>query len=170
MVSSSHLSIFLRLPQPIPQDISLRFSQVNISRYRSIDGSDDSDYEFNAITFDDSEEEWALGLDDGFDMDDKQNDDNGQKRHAIFALRFKNQHPEEFVDDYYSKDTYVTCYSFNVSPINGHDMWPKVDVEEMLPPTYKRGLGRPKNMRRREPDEDPSKGRTLLYKIWYTWS
>lgn len=57
-------------------------------------------------------------------------------RHAIFALRFKNQHPEEFVDDYYSKDTYVTCYSFNVSPINGHDIWPKVDVEKCyLQPT-----------------------------------
>ncbi|KAI5386018.1 hypothetical protein KIW84_072551 [Lathyrus oleraceus] len=36
-------------------------------------------------------------------------------------------------------------------------MWPEVDMEEMLPPPYKRGPGRPKKLRRREPDEDPNK-------------
>ncbi|CAL5183759.1 unnamed protein product [Lathyrus oleraceus] len=30
-------------------------------------------------------------------------------------------------------------------------------MEEMLPPSYKRGPGRPKKLRRREPDEDPDK-------------
>lgn len=30
----------------------------------------------------------------------------------------------------------------------------------MSPPTYKRGRGRPKKLRRREPDEVPNKGRT----------
>ncbi|KAI5417401.1 hypothetical protein KIW84_042125 [Lathyrus oleraceus] len=39
-------------------------------------------------------------------------------------------------------------------------MWPEVDMEEMLPPSYKRGSGRPKKLRRREPDEDPNKLRT----------
>lgn len=33
-------------------------------------------------------------------------------------------------------------------------MWLVVDVEEMLPPTYKRGPGRPKKLRRREADEE----------------
>ncbi|CAL5212551.1 unnamed protein product [Lathyrus oleraceus] len=36
-------------------------------------------------------------------------------------------------------------------------MWPEVDMEEMLPPSYKRGHGRPKKLRRREPDKDPNK-------------
>lgn len=54
----------------------------------------------------------------------------------------------------------MTCYDFNVSPINGQYMWPKVDIEEMLPPAYQKRPGRPKKLRRREPDEDPNKGRT----------
>lgn len=42
-------------------------------------------------------------------------------RHEVFALGFKNQRPKEFMDDYYSKDTYMAYYSFNVSPIDGQD-------------------------------------------------
>ena len=53
----------------------------------------------------------------------------------------------------------MRCYGYNVSPINGQDMWPKIDREEMLPPSYKRGPERPKKLRRKEPDEDPNKGR-----------
>ena len=60
-------------------------------------------------------------------------------RHAVVALGFRNQCPKDFVDDYYSKDTYEKFYGYNVSPINGQDMWPEVDMEEMLPPSYKRG-------------------------------
>jgi len=81
-------------------------------------------------------------------------------RHAVAALGYRQQNPEDFVDDCYSKARYIDCYDNNVSPINGEDMWPEVDVEEMLPPAYKRGPGRPKKLRRREPDEDPNKGRT----------
>ncbi|CAK8567531.1 unnamed protein product [Lathyrus sativus] len=81
-------------------------------------------------------------------------------RHVVAALGFRNQHPEDYVDDYYSKETYAACYNFNVSPINGQDMWPEVNVEEMLPPSYKRGPDRPKKLRRKEPDEDHKKVRT----------
>jgi hypothetical protein len=81
-------------------------------------------------------------------------------RHAATALGFRNQSLEDFVDDYYSKDTYEKCYGYNVSPINGQDMCPEVDMEKMLPPSYKRGPGRPKKLRRREPDEDLHKIRT----------
>lgn len=44
-------------------------------------------------------------------------------------------------------------YKNNVSPINGMDVWPKVDVEDMIPPQYKKGLGMPKKLRFREHDE-----------------
>lgn len=80
-------------------------------------------------------------------------------RYAVAALGFRNQSPKDFVDDYYS-NTYKKCYGYNVSPINGKDMWPKVDMEEMLPSSYKKGLGRLKKLRRREPDEEPIKVRT----------
>ncbi|XP_045816626.1 uncharacterized protein LOC123909782 isoform X2 [Trifolium pratense] len=77
-------------------------------------------------------------------------------RHAISAMGFSNQNPEDFVDHYYSREAYELCYSFSVSAINGQDMWPEaeVEVEDMLPPQYKRGPGRPKKMRRRDAHED----------------
>ncbi|XP_039688656.1 uncharacterized protein [Medicago truncatula] len=75
-------------------------------------------------------------------------------RHAIAAMGKRSQRPEDYVDDCYSRATYERCYSYGVSALNGEDMWPSVDVEEMLPPSYKRGPGRPKKLRRREPDED----------------
>ncbi|CAK8567007.1 unnamed protein product [Lathyrus sativus] len=83
-------------------------------------------------------------------------------RHAVVALGFRNQHPEDYVDDCYSKETYVACYDFNVSLINGQDMWHEVNTEEMFPPSYKRGPGRPKKLKRREPDDDPNKVRTQI--------
>ncbi|KAI5404378.1 hypothetical protein KIW84_051514 [Lathyrus oleraceus] len=50
-------------------------------------------------------------------------------RHVVAALGFRNQCPEDFVDDYYSKDTYEKCYDYNVGPINGQDMWQEVGME-----------------------------------------
>lgn len=70
------------------------------------------------------------------------------------SLHFRNQSPEDLVDDYYSKDTYEKCYGYNISLINGQGMWSEVDMEEMLPPSYKRGHIRPKKLGRREPDEE----------------
>lgn len=51
----------------------------------------------------------------------------------------------------------MRCYGYNVSPINGQDIWLEIDMEEMLPPSSKRGPGRPKKLRRKEPDDDPNK-------------
>ncbi|KAI5447366.1 hypothetical protein KIW84_014997 [Lathyrus oleraceus] len=78
-------------------------------------------------------------------------------KQPVVALGFRNQSPGDCVDGYYSKDTYEKCYGYNVSPIKGQDMWSEVDMEDMLPPSYKRGLGQRKKLRRREPDEDPNK-------------
>lgn len=80
-------------------------------------------------------------------------------RHVVAAMGFINQNPEDFVDQYYSREAYELCYSFSVSPINGQDMWPTIEVEDMLPPQYKRGPGRPKKLRRREADENPKTGK-----------
>jgi hypothetical protein len=74
-------------------------------------------------------------------------------RHAVAALSYRKQNPSDFVDHYYSRSKYIECYSFGVSPINGMEMWPEVDIEEPLPPHYKRGAGRPKKLRIREVDE-----------------
>lgn len=39
-------------------------------------------------------------------------------------------------------------------------MWPEIDIEEKLPPTYKSELERAKKLKRMESNKDPNKGRT----------
>lgn len=48
-----------------------------------------------------------------------------------------------------------------MSPINGQDMWPEVQADEIQPPVYKNGLGRPRKVRIRECGEDGSMRRRL---------
>ncbi|MCI30564.1 hypothetical protein A2U01_0051774, partial [Trifolium medium] len=74
-------------------------------------------------------------------------------RHAVAAIRRKEDDPQKYVHRYYSIEKYRECYSEGITPINGEDMWPKTDFPDILPPAYKRGPGRPKKLRRRQPDE-----------------
>ncbi|CAK8564798.1 unnamed protein product [Lathyrus sativus] len=53
------------------------------------------------------------------------------------------------------------CYSYNMSPTNGMDMWPKVDVEDMFPPSFKKGPGRHMKLRFMEHYESGSRMRRL---------
>ncbi|XP_058783743.1 uncharacterized protein LOC131658471 [Vicia villosa] len=76
-----------------------------------------------------------------------------RKRHVVAAMSYEKKSPESYVDNYYKREAYKLCYSFSVSPINGMDMWPNVEADEMLPPSYKKGPGRPKKLRFREHDE-----------------
>nr|KYP37207.1 hypothetical protein KK1_041613 [Cajanus cajan]KYP37210.1 hypothetical protein KK1_041616 [Cajanus cajan] len=77
-------------------------------------------------------------------------------RHVVAAITYKCEDPEQYVHKYYLRETYVKCYDQTISPINGLDKWPRVEEEEILPPLFKRGPGRPKMLRRRETDEDPA--------------
>lgn len=61
--------------------------------------------------------------------------------------------PEDCVSDYYKRQAYELTYGPVISPINGQNKWPTTDDVEIQPPKYKRGPGRPKKLRRREPDE-----------------
>ncbi|XP_058761902.1 uncharacterized protein LOC131657970 [Vicia villosa] len=79
--------------------------------------------------------------------------------HAVSAMSYQSLNPESYVDECYTREAYQKCYEHNVSPINGMDMWPSVDVEDMLPPMFKKGPGRPKKLRFREQDESGSRMR-----------
>lgn len=82
-------------------------------------------------------------------------------RHAVAAITYHCQDPESYVHKYYHRETYALCYGHSISPINGPLKWPETDDVEILPPMYKQGPGRPKKLRRREPDEptNPTKVR-----------
>ncbi|XP_058757199.1 uncharacterized protein LOC131630445 [Vicia villosa] len=80
-------------------------------------------------------------------------------RHVVAALGFRQQNPELFVHECYSREKYALCYGFPISPINGQDMWPIVESEDLLPPDYKKGPGRPRKLRIRETGEEGARRR-----------
>ncbi|WVZ23674.1 hypothetical protein V8G54_002218 [Vigna mungo] len=78
-------------------------------------------------------------------------------RHAIAAITYKVQNPEDYVHVYYKKPAYVTCYAPEIVPINGQQMWPTSEnIPSLLPLIYKTPPGRPKKLRKREADEPVS--------------
>ncbi|KAI5398136.1 hypothetical protein KIW84_063796 [Lathyrus oleraceus] len=80
-------------------------------------------------------------------------------RHAVPVMHYQNLNPELYVDSCSMRDANKLCYENNVSPVNGMNMWSNVDVEDMLPPQYKKGPGRPKKLRFKEHDETWSRMR-----------
>ncbi|CAI8614868.1 unnamed protein product [Vicia faba] len=66
-------------------------------------------------------------------------------RHDVADLSYRKQNPDEFVDECYTREIFSLCYVFSISPINGQDMWPEVEMKQVLPPSYKKrsskGLG-----------------------------
>ena len=77
--------------------------------------------------------------------------------HAGVALQYGGYKPKKFVHEYYSRKFYEVCYSHEVSTTNEQRLWKNDrNPTSILPPKYKKGLGRPKKIRRREPDEDPN--------------
>lgn len=86
---------------------------------------------------------------------------------CVIRTKWLDRDVEQFVLRYYHKDTYKTCYSYMISPINGQDKWPKTINPRILPLTHKCQADRPKKLRRREPYEDhnpnkPSKTNTIM--------
>jgi len=77
-------------------------------------------------------------------------------RHVVAAINYKVENPEAYVHPYYKRAAYEACYSPEITPINGQQLWPKSNKPELLPPIYKTPPGRPKKLRRREADEHVS--------------
>lgn len=71
----------------------------------------------------------------------------------------------DYVHSCYNVQTYLKTYGNVLGPINGRDMWPSSGHQILLPPDVKKRAGRPKKVRRREPDEDvPDPKQTTLSK------
>lgn len=75
-------------------------------------------------------------------------------RHAVAAIACKRMKPEDFVHPYYKRAAYEATYGHEITPINGQELWQPTNDPEILPPIKKRGPGRPKKLRRRDPFED----------------
>ncbi|XP_042029713.1 uncharacterized protein LOC121776580 [Salvia splendens] len=74
--------------------------------------------------------------------------------HAIATINKNGDDVTRYVSRYYLKSTMIMLYENVLYPINGVDNWPKTTsdgVLELAPPRSKRQRGRPKKLRREEP-------------------
>ena len=83
--------------------------------------------------------------------------------HAIFAILYDRGKPEDYVDDYYTVQTYMKAYGLMIHPMPSMDQWGRIEQEPVLPPHARVQPGRPKKLRRRGTDEP--RGRIRLSKI-----
>ncbi|KAL4583469.1 hypothetical protein LXL04_008042 [Taraxacum kok-saghyz] len=73
--------------------------------------------------------------------------------HGIAAILFLNGNPEDYVAVWFQTKVFSSCYRYTIKPINGADMWPKVDANTIFPPRRRRLPGRPKVSRKKCPSE-----------------
>lgn len=86
--------------------------------------------------------------------------------HAVAAIRYAGVKPESFVHEYYSMKFDDICYSNEISTMNDQRMWKDSrNPASVLPPEYKRGAGRQKKLRRREPNEESNPTKLRRKKI-----
>ncbi|WOL20552.1 hypothetical protein Cni_G29357 [Canna indica] len=76
--------------------------------------------------------------------------------HAIACITWLKEEPDNYIDNYYKKNTYLKAYEFLLQPLMGKDTWPPVDEPNVLPPPVKKMSGRPKKKRKRDVHEDDS--------------
>jgi hypothetical protein len=73
--------------------------------------------------------------------------------HAVSAIWFFNANPEDYVDDWYTVETYKKAYDEIVYPMPGEDQWVKTNYNNVDPPLRRIQSGRPKKLRTRGPEE-----------------
>lgn len=74
--------------------------------------------------------------------------------HKIVGCYYPIIYPEDLIDDCYKKSTFFAVYSNLLNPLSDKDIWPEIAAATLLPPDMTRIPGRPKTMRKWEPDEN----------------
>jgi hypothetical protein len=73
--------------------------------------------------------------------------------HVISAILFNGSKPEDYLHEYFSVEMYKRAYDPIIFPMTSQDQWVRTNQDAIEPLDYKVALGRPKNIRRRRPDE-----------------
>ncbi|KAG8388268.1 hypothetical protein BUALT_Bualt02G0108000 [Buddleja alternifolia] len=76
--------------------------------------------------------------------------------HGMSAIMSAQREPEEYVDLYYSVNTYHRAYAYVINPVNGPSEWPNAGKGPIAPPGDIKLPGRPKGKRKREVGEPPT--------------
>ncbi|CAH1440243.1 unnamed protein product [Lactuca virosa] len=80
--------------------------------------------------------------------------------HVIATINYIQQTLDEYIDHMFSKEQFLKCYSANISPVNGSNLWPQTEFIKPLPPVSMRMPGRPKVNRRRHVTENDGRVHT----------
>ena len=88
--------------------------------------------------------------------------------HAIACCRVDRISPDKFVHSCYTIETYKRAYSYNLAPLRSRVHWEKMNAEIVHPPLYTKVMGRPKNNRRKTPEEKEKNGVKYLSKSGVT--
>ncbi|XP_063948073.1 uncharacterized protein LOC135152170 [Daucus carota subsp. sativus] len=76
-------------------------------------------------------------------------------RHAVRAMLHAKIDPHKMVSSWYSISTYKQTYSDTINPVPDKENWPAYEgLLLIMPPTMRRGVGRPSRNGRREEGED----------------
>ncbi|XP_049389222.1 uncharacterized protein LOC125853550 [Solanum stenotomum] len=78
-------------------------------------------------------------------------------QHAVCALYHIGQEPEDYVEHWYKKDTFLRAYKYFLQPISNMIMWPDTNNPPVEPPEVKPMPGRPGRCRRKDKDEPRKK-------------
>nr|XP_025884588.1 uncharacterized protein LOC101247704 [Solanum lycopersicum] len=78
-------------------------------------------------------------------------------QHAVCALYHSGQEPEDYVEHWYKKDTFLSAYKYFLQLISNMVMWPDTNNPPVEPPEVKPMPGRPGRCRRKDKDEPRKK-------------
>ncbi|KAJ1406287.1 Zinc finger, PMZ-type [Sesbania bispinosa] len=73
--------------------------------------------------------------------------------HVVAAILDERGRPENYVDEIFSKETFLKAYDWHIHPMPGEEDWHECNYDEILPPNVKISPGRPKKKRIREEGE-----------------
>ncbi|RYR28220.1 hypothetical protein Ahy_B01g052341 [Arachis hypogaea] len=78
--------------------------------------------------------------------------------HAMSCIRKMGLDVKDYVNKCYKKETYVDCYQHVIYPVNGPNLWARTENDDVLPPVFRKPIGRPKLSRNKTGDESRNNG------------
>jgi len=90
--------------------------------------------------------------------------------HVIAAILYKNWEPIDYVDDCYSKETYLRTYCHYLQPVTNMKMWSDSTNPHVEPPVVKSMPGRPRKVRNKECWETKKSGKLPRTGVYMTCS
>ncbi|XP_022864546.1 uncharacterized protein LOC111384498 [Olea europaea var. sylvestris] len=76
--------------------------------------------------------------------------------HAISGMLSRDIGIYEYIDPWYSKETYLKCYSPVIHPMSGPELWPEFGKHPLNQSQKRKQAGRPKKMRKKSQAEPPT--------------